>query len=179
MGERPGRVRCALCLLAVLLGGAAMPESGDAVAARADFLLKFARLVEWPAGAQPVPEEPLVVGVAGDEAAAQAISQALAGRMLDENPVVVRRVASAGDVAGCHIVFLTSERDEASILAAAREHAALTVGESDGFAARGGVINFYEEDEALRFEINSAAADRAGFAISSRLLRLAKLVGEP
>jgi hypothetical protein len=54
----------------------------------------------------------------------------------------------------------------------------LTVGESEGFAVLGGIINFTVEDNKVHFEINRLAADRAGLEIGSRLLSIAKIVKE-
>ncbi len=97
---------------------------------------------------------------------------------MGDHPVVVKALSDASEVASCHIVFIAGQAGDGdqAVLAAARGHAALSVGEHDGFALRGGVINFYSEDKKLRFEINPKAADEAGLRISSRLLRLAKLV---
>jgi hypothetical protein len=47
------------------------------------------------------------------------------------------------------------------------------VGDGDGFAARGGMINFLLEEQKVRFEINTAASQVAGVRISSQLLKLA------
>ena len=52
----------------------------------------------------------------------------------------------------------------------------LTVGDEEGFARRGGVINFLFENDRVRFEINVDAATRARLKISAKLLALAKLV---
>jgi hypothetical protein len=64
-----------------------------------------------------------------------------------------------------------------SILAGLKDASVLTVGETEGFAARGGIINFYIEGNRVRFEINPDAAHRSGLKISSQLLQLGKLVG--
>ena len=45
-----------------------------------------------------------------------------------------------------------------------------------GFADGGGIINFIEENNKVRFEINAEAARRTGLNISSELLKLARLV---
>ena len=50
------------------------------------------------------------------------------------------------------------------------------MGETEGFAQRGGVINFTKVGDKIRFEINPEAAKRAQLKISSRLLRIATLV---
>jgi hypothetical protein len=54
--------------------------------------------------------------------------------------------------------------------------AILTIGESDGFAEIGGMINFIIVRGTLRFEINVAEVNRSGIKLSSKLLRLGKIV---
>jgi hypothetical protein len=53
----------------------------------------------------------------------------------------------------------------------------LTVGETEMFTRQGGIINFITVDNKVRYEINLDAARRADLDISSKLLRLAKIVG--
>lgn len=55
----------------------------------------------------------------------------------------------------------------------------LTVSESREFPRLGGIINFYVEQQRVRFEIAIAAADRAGLKLSSKLLSLGRLVRDP
>jgi hypothetical protein len=43
-----------------------------------------------------------------------------------------------------------------------------------GFLSRGGMINLVEVQGRIRFEINQPAAQKAGLAVSSRLLDLSK-----
>ena len=52
----------------------------------------------------------------------------------------------------------------------------LVVGETPGFVASGGTIEFTFEDNHARFTINLDAADRSGLKFSSKLLALAKIV---
>jgi hypothetical protein len=52
----------------------------------------------------------------------------------------------------------------------------LTVGETEHFARRGGIINFKMQDNKVRIEINPAAAARAHLKISPDLLELAEIV---
>jgi len=53
----------------------------------------------------------------------------------------------------------------------------LTVADSEGFMAQGGMINFVVQDSKIRFDINAMVAERAGMKISSRLLSLPKPAG--
>ena len=64
----------------------------------------------------------------------------------------------------------------ADIIQQVRGTGVLLVGESDGFAAAGGIIQFALEDNRVRFLINTDAAERAGLKVSSKLLSLAHVV---
>jgi hypothetical protein len=81
-------------------------------------------------------------------------------------------------VSGCHIAFITAERGEEGreIITAVAGKSILTIGETEGFARSGGVIGFYNEGSKIRFEVNLGAAKNAKLRISSRLLKLARLV---
>ena len=52
----------------------------------------------------------------------------------------------------------------------------LLIGESTGFAAAGGAINFLIINNLLKFEINSKAILQRGFMINVELLKLAILI---
>jgi hypothetical protein len=54
----------------------------------------------------------------------------------------------------------------------------LTVGEAEGFATQGGIINFAVEGNKLHLEVNPLAAERAGLKFSSKLLNIATIVKE-
>ena len=169
-------VPLALSFLVALLGAMTALASRDEYQVKAAFLLNFAKLVKWPARAQPAPGDPIVLGVKGGASVVESLSSRLEGAEVGDHAVAVRVVSEASDIPGCHIVFFASGHETSALLDAARSHAVLSVGESEGFAARGGVVNFISEGKKLRFEINPAAAGQAEIEISSRLLRLAKLV---
>ena len=63
-----------------------------------------------------------------------------------------------------------------AFLQQANHHNILTVSDLERFAASGGMIGFYEEDNKVRFEINLDAAQKRHLQISSHLLNLARRV---
>jgi hypothetical protein len=81
-------------------------------------------------------------------------------------------------MAACQGVFLASSEMGRfkAVLDSLAGRSVLTVGESKGFAARGGIVNFVLEDGRVRFEINHTAAIRANLKISSELLQVATIV---
>ena len=52
----------------------------------------------------------------------------------------------------------------------------LTVGESDLFSERGGIIRLVVQGERLQFEIDNGRAQKSGITLSSQLLALARHV---
>ena len=52
----------------------------------------------------------------------------------------------------------------------------LTVADSAGFGERGVAVNFFLENDRVRFEINLATLRRDHLEISAKLLRLARLL---
>ena len=78
----------------------------------------------------------------------------------------------------CHLVFVPAS--QAGRFAALRDGLAksrvLLVGESEDLARKGAAINLYEAEGRIRFEVNRSAAHRAKLKVSSRLLRLARIV---
>ena len=52
----------------------------------------------------------------------------------------------------------------------------LTVADTRGSAQQGSIVDFILQDNKVRFEFNTDAAERAQLKISSKLLSLAKIV---
>ncbi len=177
------RTSIALGLVLIGLGlpsSAARAEGVSEYSVKAAFIVNFARLVEWPEDAFASPEGPVVTCVAGREAHSAAQKGRLGEQAVGRRAVSLRLIDAASEVSACHVVFVSAEAGKLSprILSAARSKSILTVGETEGFAKRGGIINFFLEGPKVRFEINPTAAERAGLQISSRLLRLARIVEE-
>ena len=76
------------------------------------------------------------------------------------------------------MLFISSaaEKQFGDVLALLGDTKVLTVGETKGFAERGGMIEFKAHKNKIRFIINARVAKRAGIHISARLLDLAEEV---
>jgi YfiR/HmsC-like len=140
---------------------------------RAGYLLNFIKFVEWPGGAA----EHRTICFVGGAGIRDAIVAAQAARQSGTTAVVVRMLANGEGFAGCQILYVDSVSglDPAFNVAG---QSLLTVGETQDFTGRGGVIELYPEGNRLRFNINLANARRAGLKISSSLLQLASHVEE-
>ena len=92
--------------------------------------------------------------------------------------MVIKHCAKLDQLDKCHLLFVSrsEEKNLPEILAKIKNWNTLTVSDMEGFAQSGGVINFVTVEKKIRFEINLDAAERADLKISSKLLRLAKIV---
>lgn len=144
------------------------------------FLFNFTKFVEWPPDSYRDPQAPLVICIVGHDPFRQDLEVELRTRKVGEHPVEVRTLRTSDKLSACHIVFVpVTEKVQAHrILSGLQGSSTLTVGETTGFAALGGIINLTVEGNNVHFEVNRLAADRAGLKIGSRLLSIAKIVKE-
>jgi len=156
----------------------AQAAEADEYQRKGTFLLSFARFVEWPSQTQVGLKDEIRVCVLGSGEVTSILSEVLQGRRAGKRDVMVRRVNDLGGVTWCRIFFVTksAEMEPENVLNSLGTASILTVGETDGFAENGGMVNFIRDRNKVRFEINEGAARRAGLKISSKLLRLAELV---
>jgi len=169
-------------VLSVLFLAAAAPQEREApeYEIKAAFLYNFASFVEWPSSAFPDKESPFTVGVLGQDPFGSGLEEAFKGKTVNGRRIAVRRGSDVKELGACQVLFVSASEKEraAKILEALKGRPTLTVGDLSGFAALGGCINFYVEGKKVRFEINPEAAKRANLTLSSKLLRLARVVGE-
>ena len=145
---------------------------------KAAFLLSVAKLVEWPPPARPLPGAPFRIGIVGKDPSGGAFQTSLNGKTLLDASVVVETIERTDQALACQLLFVPAgEKDlEAVILKAVKGHPVLTFGEHEGFLLSGGLFNFYSEDKKLRLELDNESARSAGMVISSKLLRVARIV---
>ncbi len=170
-------------LLAVAAGFASAPQMRAQSALqreyeiKAAYLYNFINYIDWPADALSSGGSTLTIGIVGESPFGPALDP-LKGKQIKGRTLAVKQLASAKDLEQCQIMFICpSEKARLSeILGQLKDARILTISEIDGFAERGGIINFISERNKVRFEINTDAARRTGLTISSELLKLAKLV---
>ena len=147
---------------------------------KAAFLYNFAKFVEWPPENNVGAGDPMTICIVGEDPFGNILDEFTKGRTIKDRRVLITRLKPGQDLKGCQIAFISSvaRNQLKSIFQNAVRAHVLTVGESEGFSARGGVIGFIREENKVHFEINLDAAQRANLKISSKLLSLAKIVKE-
>lgn len=139
---------------------------------KAAYLYNFIKYVDWPSYGDTI-----TIGVLGYDPFGTALAP-LNSKVVKGRRLVIRHFDSVREAQQCQIIFVSSSEKQRlqEIFESLRFARVLTVGETQGFADGGGIINFIEENNKIRFEINAEAARRTGLNISSELLKLARLV---
>lgn len=141
---------------------------------KAAFLYNLARYVEWPESRFAAADSPITFGVLGANPFGPELERISRGRRVGTHPIVVVRVSTPAEQSGVHVLFVSADGERR--LAPQALAGVLTVGESERFAGRGGIITFISEAQKVRFMVNLDAANSAGLKISSQLLKLASVV---
>jgi hypothetical protein len=180
----PRRRRLAVVagLAAVLCCGRAPAQnSASEYQVKAAFLFNFAKFIDWPPGSFAGPQSPFSICILGADPFGKAIDQTLRGQTIRGRAVVVLRMQDPAQLRHCRMGFVSASEQGRlpRILQAIRGSSVLLVGESPGFAAAGGMIQFQMQDNRIRFSINPDAAERAGLRLSSQLLALATIIHDP
>ncbi len=158
--------------------GAAQESAPTEYQLKAAFLFNFAKFVDWPAGSFASPEAPFSICILGADPFGPVIDETLRDQRIDGRAVNVKRLRGATQLRRCQVAFISAAEKNSlpEILQSVRGANVLLVGETAGFAAGGGAIQFEMDHHRVRFSINLEAAERAGLHVSSRLLSLAMIV---
>jgi hypothetical protein len=159
----------------------------DEYQVKAVFLFNLTCFVSWPPTAFASPRAPFRIVVYGRDPFGPLLDQVMAGETAQGRPIVIERVAVGVAVPLCQLLLVSadSQTQAAPLLDTAAEQAVLTVGESPGFIAAGGLCNLRTRDRRIQLQINAAAhrhAERHGLVLSAKLLQVATLIdasGEP
>jgi hypothetical protein len=175
--------RCALafmCMLGLLFLGATSGVRADSVSKeyqlKAAFLYNFTKFVDWPSQQFADDTSPIVIAVLGKNPFGSEMENLVRNRSVNGRSISIRYIESIEEMAGAHIVFISSGAESRLGDSLFGRPGVLTVGESSDFASRGGIIRFALIGEKVRFEINQASSEKAGLKLSGQLLKLAMIV---
>lgn len=81
---------------------------------KAAFICNFTKFVEWPARTFSDSEEPLVIGIIGDNPFGSSLERAVKGKTVDGRDLVIKRFSKISECSECHLLFISSSETDAS-----------------------------------------------------------------
>lgn len=176
-GRRLTPILLLLLLLNVGLNPAAQASSFREYAIKAIFLYNFAKFVEWPSQAFEDSTTPLIFCILGKDPFGVHLKP-IKSKTVKGKKIIVKYSSKIDDMEKCQILFVGDSEDKqlVRILARVKDWNVLTVSDMENFAQRGGIIGLTREKDEIHFEINLDASKMAGLMISSRLLKLSRII---
>jgi len=156
------------------------------------FIFNFLKFIDWPGEKTAANNNQIIIGIIGEDPFGPA-ANVFKDKSVEDHKLVVKRFESFEQIRKlsekdknesidalkrCHLLFIcqSEQKQLHDIIEIVCNSSVLTVADTDGFIEAGGIINFFTEDNKIRFDINQAAAEKTGLKIRSQLLRLAKRV---
>lgn len=148
-------------------------------AIKAAFLERFTRFIEWPEDSVETDStKPFVIAVIGNNPFDEALDKVAVIQRIHNRNVEIHYIDDISHESKCHILFICKSEEYrlVEIINHTYKKPILTISETEGFAEEGVLINFYMEENNVKFEINETALHNTGLYISHLLLRTAKIV---
>lgn len=147
---------------------------------KAEFLERFTRFIEWPDDS-PInnADKSFCICVTGKSPFGSYLNEMASQAKIKGKAVEIHQIENLStELPKCQILFIArSEKDRlGEILKLTQDKPILTVGDTNGFAEDGVLVNFFTSGSYIRFEVNIDRAEKSKLKFSSRLLKLAKLV---
>jgi len=124
------------------------------------------------------PDKSFVIAVIGKTPLHKNLEQIYAIKKINNKRVEIKKISNLYEIKECHILVVAeSERKNLqNILTVTERLPVLTISDSPKFAENGVLINFFEEKNKLRFEINETAVLKSPLQMSFYLLNSAQIV---
>ena len=154
--------------------GAAPPNE---YALKSVFLYNFCRFMDWPDAAFAGPNDPIVIGVLGEDPFGPLLDEAVRGENFRGRTIRIEHYRSPLEIGRCHLLFVSATESGRlnEVLSAVAGRSIVTVGESEDFIERGGMIALAADRNRVRLLINPDTLRAARIDVSSKLLRVAEI----
>jgi hypothetical protein len=173
-GKWVGYIPLLVCLSSVPC--AAAPT--DEYQLKAALIYKLTKFIEWPEAAEGRALESFGICLLGDDLFGDSLD-ALAKRKAKDMPIMIYRHAHSEAIdQRCQILFISDSKQAflGSILQSLQGRPILTLGDMQGFAERGGILQFTRGKKRIGFLINLESAKQSQLTIAAPLLDLATVI---
>ena len=168
-------VLCCLLFLLTALGVGAQTTAPENQI-KAACLAKFSQYLEWPATAFTNADQPIIIGILGDDPFSPEFDERLRAFKTAGRPVQARRLRRVEEARGCHLLYVSASENGnlKTILADLRGQPVFTAGDHEDFLKLGGILRFWHHGDQLAFQINPDALREAKIKAHPRLLQLSR-----
>lgn len=141
------------------------------------FIKQFPLFIEWPKDKDNIKNNDFVIGIYGTNNFKEFIKD-LEYRVINNKPVKVIEVTSYSKIKDLDILFIShgSKKQITDLITICQKNKVLSISDRMGMIEKGIMINFFIENNNIRFELNKTILDNQHFKVSSRLWRMGKII---
>jgi hypothetical protein len=145
---------------------------------KAAYIERITRFVEWPARDSLVISNQFVIGVFDDDEFYYTLVEVFKDKMIKEHKVKIITIDRPDQLNTCNLCYMSAKAKSrlSEFISKAKTSGTLLISATSGFCRMGVHINFYIEDEKLKFEINDKTINSAGFKVSYLLMQNTRLI---
>jgi hypothetical protein len=132
------------------------------------YIYNFSRLIQWPAGSQ---SGDFVIGVIGDEELYKSLVTYISNKKVGSQPISIKKFDSPENITRCHIVFVGNVKVSSfdDLIGRLRGSNSLIITEKKGMINMGSAIDFFMDQDKLKFVMNSTNAEKYDLTVSKSL----------
>ncbi len=138
------------------------------------YIEKFTRFIEWPDNQL---DDEFTIGYILNDEFADNLIDFFSSNQIKNKKVAFKQIKSLGDTIGCDIIYLPECKCNLAdnVIRKCRSNQILLISHSD-FYNHDVHLNFFIENNRLKFESNPKAFRESGLKVSYHLLRLSRIV---
>jgi hypothetical protein len=150
-------------------------QQESAYVVHANIIYRFTKYIDWPPASKV---GDFNIGVVGDSPIYDELKKTIAGKMVGNQKITIKKLSSSTPVFDCQILFISDDagKNLKKIAGKTANEPILLVSETEGMAQKGSCINFVIVADRLKLEINQNNIEQRELNIASELLQLGKIV---
>ncbi|MBX7182863.1 MAG: YfiR family protein [Bacteroidia bacterium] len=141
----------------------------------AKFIYHFTKYIHWPTSAA---KDVVSIGILGNDVVYSELQTITPGKKVGTLGFKIDKLTPESNFGAYNLIFVsaTQMKQFDKVITATGGKPILIITEKTGYARKGGDINFYIDNDRLRFEINEKTITSKGMNIATDLLVLGTIV---
>ena len=145
---------------------------------KAAYIERITRFIEWPEIETIKDTTVFTIGIVGDNDFYSVLKSSLLDKSVKGKKVEIIYFVKAVKIEVCDICYISgiNETELEILIIEANRNGVFLMTEKKGFGDKGVHLNFYLEDNKLKFEINRSSIESGRFKVSSLLMKSARIL---
>jgi hypothetical protein len=138
---------------------------------KALFMYNFTKYIEWPA---TVRQGDFVIGILGSSPMAKELEIIAGKQKVGSQNIMVKTFNSINEIDNCQILYVppTKSSSIAQIIEKLAGKSVLVVTDKEGLATQGACINYVQDGDRIKYELNRKNIEKRGMVVNSALVTL-------